>query len=440
MVTALVIALPRAALAHGIGGRGDLPVPLEFFLVGAAVVLLLSFGALAVLWPSPRLQAGPRFRSTGWAVPRWVAGAAAAFGLVFFGLVVAAGLFGDPDARSNVAPVSVWVLFWLVIPFSAAVAGNAWSILSPWRTAGTLLRLDGAPGPGRWGVWPAAFGFTAFAWMELVSGRAGEPRAIGIAAVGYFAFVVVVASRVGIDRAVSSVDTFGVYNRLLSAISPFGRHPDGRIGRRGWLRALPVLPEWPGLVFFVIAMIGTVTFDGLSATPWWDTVSFSLVGTAQTTMWFRTLALIAAVVVVGAAYLGASWWAARIAHKPGAVEVARSFAHTLIPIALAYAVAHYFTLILFEGQLIVPALSDPLGLGWNLFGTVDFKPNYTWLAPTAVWYVQVAAIVGGHLIGVVLAHDRALAVFPADRAVRSQYAMLALMVAFTTLGLTILAV
>jgi len=145
-------------------------------------------------------------------------------------------------------------------------------------------------------------------------------------------------------------------------------------------------------------------------------------------------------VVVGAAYLGASWWAARIAHKPGAVEVARSFAHTLIPIALAYAVAHYFTLILFEGQLIVPALSDPLGLGWNLFGTVDFKPNYTWLAPTAVWYVQVAAIVGGHLIGVVLAHDRALAVFPADRAVRSQYAMLALMVAFTTLGLTILAV
>src|SRR3990172_5557556 len=121
-------------------------------------------------------------------------------------------------------------------------------------------------------------------------------------------------------------------------------------------------------------------------------------------------------------------------------EVARSFAHTLIPIALAYAVAHYFTLILLEGQLIVPALSDPLGLGWNLFGTVDYRPDYSWLAPAVVWWVQVAAIVGGHLIGVVLAHDRALAVFPTERAVRTQYAMLALMVAFTTLGLTILAV
>ena len=203
-----------------------------------------------------------------------------------------------------------------------------------------------------------------------------------------------------------------------------------------------MLPEWPGLVAFVAIMIGTVTFDGLSNTPWWDSVSFTLVGTAQRAIWFRTLGLLAAVAVIGAAYLAASWWAARIARDPDldALGVARSFAHTLVPIALAYAVAHYFTLILFEGQLIVPALSDPLGLGWNLFHTIDFKPNYTWLAPRIVWYVQVAAIVGGHLVGVVLAHDRALAVFPSDRAVRTQYAMLALMVALTTLGLTILAV
>lgn len=442
MVTALATALPATALAHGIGGRADLPVPLEFFLVGGAVVLLVSFGALAVLWPSPRLQGGPRFRGNGLVVPQWVARGVAGLGLTFFALVVTAGLFGDPEARSNIAPVAVWVLFWLVIPFGAAVGGNAWSMLSPWRATGKMLGFDGPGGPGRWGVWPAAAGFLAFTWMELVSGRSAEPRMIGIAALGYFAFVVAIASRTGIDRAVASVDTFAVYNRLVSGISPLGRRPDGRLGRRGWLRALPVLPAWPGLVCFVIAMIGTVTFDGVSATPWWDSVSFSLVGTAQGAIWFRTVALFAAVALVGAAYLAASWWAARIARHPGmgALEVARSFAHTLTPIALAYAVAHYFTLILFEGQLIVPALSDPLGLGWNLLGTVGFKPNYTWLAPTVVWYAQVTAIVGGHLLGVVLAHDRALAIFPADRAVRTQYAMLALMVAFTTLGLTILAV
>jgi len=437
-----LVALPLPALAHGIGGRSDLPVPLEFFLFGAAAVLLVSFGALAVLWPTPRFQQGPRFTGPGRAVPGWAVRTASGFGLAFFALVVAAGLFGGKDARSNIAPVAVWVLFWLVIPFLAAAVGNAWSVFSPWRTTGTLLRLDGPDGAGRWGVWPAAVGFLAFAWMELVSGRAAEPRMIGIAAVGYFAYIVVVASRVGIDRAIASFDTFGVYNRMFSAIAPFGRRPDGRLGRRSWLRALPVLPQWPGTVAFVITMLGTVTFDGLSATPWWDRASFSLVGTAQQATWFRTLSLLAAVALVGLAYLAASWWASRMAHLPGmgAFEVARSFAHTLIPIALAYAVAHYFTLILLEGQLIVPALSDPLGLGWNLFGTVDYRPDYSWLAPAVVWWVQVAAIVGGHLIGVVLAHDRALAVFPTERAVRTQYAMLALMVAFTTLGLTILAV
>jgi hypothetical protein len=202
-----------------------------------------------------------------------------------------------------------------------------------------------------------------------------------------------------------------------------------------------VLPEWPGLVAFVVAMIGTVTYDGLSGTPWWDDWSFALVGTAQHSMWFQTMALLLVVGVIGAAYSAASWWASRIAGPGGigAVAVARSFAHTLVPIALAYAFAHYFTLIAFEGQLLIPAMSDPLGLGWNLFGTLDHQPNYTWIPPVVVWWIQLAAIVGGHVVGVVLAHDRALAVFAGPKAVRTQYAMLTLMVALTALGLTVLA-
>jgi hypothetical protein len=121
------------------------------------------------------------------------------------------------------------------------------------------------------------------------------------------------------------------------------------------------------------------------------------------------------------------------------LAIARSFAHTLVPIAVAYAVAHYATLIAFEGQLLFSAISDPLGLGWDLFGTAGWTIEYAWLSPTSVWYLQVGAIVLGHVAGVVLAHDRALALFPSDRAVRTQYAMLVLMVGLTALGLTILA-
>lgn len=436
-----MLAVPGIASAHGIGGRSDLPVPLEYFLVGAGVVLLITFGALAVLWPTPRLQDGPRWRGERGAFPRWLGPMLAVFGLLGLVLVIIAGLFGDPDARSNVAPVAVWVVVWLVLPFAAAVLGNIWAAMNPWRTLGRLARLEGPAGPGRWGVWPAAAVFMGIVWLELVYPQSGDPQALGMATLVYTVAIMGLAFRFGTDRVMASTEAFSVYHRLLSGIAPVGRRSDGRMGWRGWLRALPVLPRWPGLAAFVVAMIGTVTYDGLSGTPWWDDFSFALVGTNQYSMWFETIALIAVVAVIGAAYALASWWASRIAGPdgPGAAEVARSFAHTLVPIALAYAFAHYFTLIAFEGQLLIPALSDPLGLGWNLFGTIDYQPNYTWFPPVAVWWVQLSAIVGGHVLGVVLAHDRALAVFPGPRAVRTQYAMLVLMVALTALGLTVLA-
>ncbi|MDP8959962.1 MAG: hypothetical protein M3N51_12445, partial [Actinomycetota bacterium] len=234
-------------------------------------------------------------------------------------------------------------------------------------------------------------------------------------------------------------EAFTTYNRLVSSLAPVGRDGDGRLVWRGWLRALPVVPRWPGLAAFVVAMIGTVTYDGLSATLWWNDLTFGLLGSAYSSVWFESLALVLTVAALGGAYLLASWSAARIAGTSSPTEVAESFAHTLVPIALAYAVAHYFTLVVLEGQLLLPALSDPLGRGWDLLGTADWTVNYSWLPPIAVWYIQLAVIVGGHVVGVVLAHDRALAELPPATAVRSQYAMLVLMVALTGLGLTILA-
>jgi hypothetical protein len=121
-------------------------------------------------------------------------------------------------------------------------------------------------------------------------------------------------------------------------------------------------------------------------------------------------------------------------------ELARAFVHTLAPIAFAYALAHYFSLLVFQGQALIYLASDPLGTGANLLGTANTQVDYTLVSSTAVWYVQVGALVAGHVAGLVLAHDRALAVFPSDRraAVRSQYWMLAVMVGFTCLGLWLL--
>ena len=153
-----------------------------------------------------------------------------------------------------------------------------------------------------------------------------------------------------------------------------------------------------------------------------------------------TVGLIALIALIGSGY----WLACTLAALAAGSDrftagwVASSFAHTLIPIAVAYAVAHYFTLVLFEGQLLLIAASDPFGLGWDLFGTSTWRVT-VWLNEAVVWWVQVLVILGGHVTAVVLAHDRALAEFPRGTATRSQYAMVLIMIVLTMLGLALLA-
>lgn len=435
-VSVLLVTIPAPARAHGIGGRADLPVPIEFFLYGAGAVLIVTFIALAVLWPQPRLQDGPWSTLVTTKPIRWAGRVLAATGVVGLVLVVAAGLFGIQNSSRNVTPVLVWVGFWLVVPFLGALFGNLYTHLNPWRTIGSLVEIKERPElVDRWGIYPASIALLVFTWLELVAPNSGQPRTLAIAALIYTGYAVALVAWAGRTAGLQIGEAFTTYNRLVSAVSPFGRDHDGRLVRRGWIRALPVLPQWRGLTLFVVLMIGTVSYDGLSSTGWWR----NLLGSASGEVWAETLGFLAVSAIIGAAYWTASWGAVRLAEdERTAGQVAASFAHTLVPIALAYAFAHYFTLVLFEGQLLVSTLSDPFGQGWDLFGTAD-RPISYWMSPTAVWYVQLLAIVGGHITGVVLAHDRALAVFHPVRAVRSQYAMLVLMVALTVLGLTILA-
>ena len=437
----IVLLIPSVAMAHGIGGRLDLPVPLSYFVVGAGVVLVISFIALAVLWPEPRLQEGPRHEAArltvrrGWFLPT--------LGVIGLFLVIGQlippllGLETDPT-RPTIAPVLVWVVFWLVVPFAGAVIGDWYTDINPWRSLARVLRVGHGERTGlldNLGVWPAAILLVAFTWLELVSPNSGSPVTLGTAALVYTIGMMAAMAYAGREIGLAVFDAFTPYNRLLSAISPLGRRGDGRLVWRGWLRALTVLPAWRGLPAFVVVAIGTVTYDGASATE-----SFrSAMGDFGQTMFGETVLLIGCVLAIGAAYWIASWAAARMVGGGWTVaRVAMRFAHTLVPIALAYALAHYMTLIIFEGQQLIAAVSDPFALGWNLFGTADRKVDFFITAAEPVWYAQVAVIVTGHVLGVILAHDRALGDFGKE-AVRSQYAMLLLMVALTTLGLLILA-
>ena len=411
-------------------------MPLEFFLVGTGLALAISFVALAVLWPEPRLQDGPAERSINSPWVTWFTRILGFVGIAGLVLVLLAGLAGRED-RNNAAPVLIWVYFWLVIPFLSVLFGNLWHWINPYRTLAEAAKIGEEEKPRlleRWGVWPALIAFVAFTWLELVWRSSADPQHLAVAAIVYTVYVLDLVYYAGRRSGIESGDAFNVFSGLIGAIAPIGPDEEGGMMRRGWLRALPVIRARPGLTPFVIAMIGTVTYDGLSSTAAWE----DLFGDNAGTMWAGTIGLLGCIAALGALYWVASAAAAWLGESEmTAVQVANSFAHTLVPIALAYAFAHYFSLVIFEGQLIAGVVSDPLGLDWDLFGTAGHRVNF-FLSPTTVWWVQVATIVTGHVTAVVLAHDRALAIFNKRSAVRSQYAMLVLMIALTGLGLVLL--
>lgn len=451
---AALLALPAPAFAHGIAGRTDLPIPAWLFGWAAGLVLVASFVALATLWPTPRLES-VRERSV-FRLPVVVDVAAGLLGVAVFGLVVYAGLAGTQSEAANLAPTAVYVVFWVGLAFASFLFGDVFRALSPWRAIARAAswvasRVSGErvseplPYPGWLGRWPAAAGLLAFAWVELVLTDGRDPGLLAVLALAYAAIQLVGMSLYGIDTWSDRADAFGVYFSLFARLSPFVRR-DGVVHVRRPLAGAPRLDPLPGTVALLCVMIGSTTFDGGREGPLWNDVAPDLqelfeslgLGPDRALEAAFTLGLVACVLAVALLYRIA---VAGMRHVGEAREggLAGRFIHSLVPIALAYVVAHYFSLLVFQGQSTAALVSDPLGEGEDWFGTADAGVDYGVVSANAIWYVQVAALVCGHVAGLVLAHDRALGVYSRAReATRSQYWMLVVMVAFTCLGLWLL--
>ena len=107
---------------------------------------------------------------------------------------------------------------------------------------------------------------------------------------------------------------------------------------------------------------------------------------------------------------------------------------------LAYHLAHYLSLLITQGQFIIPLLSDPFGVGWDLWATAAYKVKFGIVSASFVWYAAVTAIVLGHVFSVFLAHLVALELFGNKRqALLSQIPMVTLMVLYTMVSLWIFA-
>ncbi|HZD18314.1 MAG TPA: hypothetical protein VE669_09260 [Actinomycetota bacterium] len=432
-------------LAHGLGGRVDLPVPRWLFVFGAGTALIVSFVLLSALWKTPRFESraedpagwNPLQRLLTSGVVEWIV-RSIALGL---SLVVAGASFRQVGATETLGPVVVFIWFWVGLTFAHALFGNWWATISPFDTLGRLAGLDyryerpPRDYPKAWGRWPAAISLFGFVWIELVDPFGGRLGTLGVLIVVYTLIQLGGMSLYGREAWVRNGEGFAVYFGLLAAMAPLARDAEGRVIVRPPLAGLAELEPRPGVLAVIVVALGSTTFDGLSRTSWWTSLTGGLTGFTRTAAF--TAGLLGMVLVVAVVYALAMVAAARISDGRWHVLAVR-FAHSLIPIVFAYAVAHYFSFLLIEGQIGLARLSDPFGFGWDLFGTSGWVVNLTLLSATLIWYVQVFAIVAGHIGGVVLAHDRAVASFDAAVAVRTQYALLAVMVLFTASGLLIL--
>lgn len=459
MLAAAAVGLPAVALAHGVGERYDLPAPLAHFIAGATATVALSFllTVLVARGGAPVRRVGGvtlplgALSGLGWRLSRLL-------GVLLFAVVLIAGVAGDSSPVRNIVPTLIWVGWWVGLSLVTAFVGNVWPALDPWRSlfdgADALVRRAGggrglALGlayPERVGLWPATLLLLAFAWCEMVDLQAPVPRHIVGLALAWSTLnwtgMVCFGPAVWQARG----DVFAVYFAALGRFAPLAPSGDGRGLRlrppgRGLVDGGDAPP---GGVAFVIAMLATVLFDGLLGTRLWRLMDGAVdawaPGLDREGYARATVGLVAVWLVLLAAFLAACRITARVLGASERRPLAPVFAWTLVPIAVAYAVAHNLGYLLVRGQELIPLASDPLGRGWDLFGTADWMPDLRLVSPGVEWYVAVSAVVTGHVIAIWLAHRVMLRrVASPRRAALASLPLTILMVGYTALSLWIVA-
>ncbi|EUB99503.1 hypothetical protein PMI07_005784 [Rhizobium sp. CF080] len=439
--------------AHAFAQRYDLPLPLWHYIAGAGAAVALSFLAAALVLggrakPSAHLRL-PLPPSLVNVVRHGLGGVA----IALFLLLLVAGFFGaQDDWDSNLLPVSVWVIWWVGITFVSALIGNVWPLIDPWRAVARMFPRHRAPlgWPRGAEAWPAVFLFLSFAWCEVAWTENAVPYKLATLILGYSLVTWTGMALFGVEVWCAKADPFAVFFGLIARFAALDVKGGALVIRPFGAGLSDARLPTPAAAAFVIVVLATVSFDGIGETPFWDTVAgltmrflydvgiVARIGYTAADSLVKTLGLLATPLVFAAVYLAACGLVGRITGEPTGYT-ARRYVFSLVPIAIGYHLAHYLSYLLIQGQAVWPLLSDPLNLGWNLFGTRGTMIDVGVIGMRFVWLFAVFAIVLGHAAAVMLAHMEAMRNNSSRvTAVASQAPMLILMVAYTMLSLWIL--
>ncbi len=378
------------SLSHGIINVGDLPIPFNMVLNAAVLTVVLTFVFLKVSWKESILTSEERLFSTKQSPSGKL------LGLLVLVLLTVPGLVNNEAAKVSITPLMLWVFLWIGVPVLGLLFGDLYAKFNP---------------------------------LSIIVNQEGDSKNVYVAS---FLIVVVSLIQKFYKKTIIEVDPLLVLHHLYSKMRVTHKAPVFR----NLLNNLSNLAQLKGMEYFILLMIGTVTYDGLRETTFW----FNLFGTRSYETSFSTMAFLSMNLIVIIFYRFACYFAIRVSGENYNLnEISLKFGHTMLPIAFAYHVTHYLGLLLFESQTLLYRLNDPLGFGWNLFNAQETTVDY-FLEPIVLWTVMVIVTLAGHMLSVVLAHDLSVKIFGHQKSDKTQYIFLFITVALTLQALFVLSV
>ena len=404
-------------LNHGIINVGDLPIPFDMVLNSAVLVVVVTFVFLKISWKESILTSQETLFSTKQSLSGKV------FGFIIIVLLTVPGLINNEPAKTSITPLVLWIFLWIAVPVLGLIFGDLYAKFNP---LALIVNREGVSH----NVYFASFLFLCLTWFELVWNKPGNPRHIGIV----FLVLLIVVSVIQrfYNKTIIEVDPLLLLHHLYSKMKITNSKPVFRT----LLNNISNLAQLKGMEYFILLMIGTVTYDGLRETTFW----FELFGSQTYETSFSTVAFLLMNLLIIVFYRFACYFAIRVSGEDFNLnEISLKFGHTMLPIAFAYHVTHYLSLLLFEFQTVVYRLNDPFGFGWNLFNVQEPEVNY-FLEPIALWTIMVIVTLAGHMLSVVLAHDLSVKLFGHQKSDKTQYVFLFITVALTLQALFVLSV
>ncbi len=408
---------PISQIKHGIINVGDLPIPFDIVLNAAVLVVVLTFVFLKVSWKESILTSKESLFSTKQSLTGKL------FGLLILLFLTVPGLINNEPAKTSISPLILWIFLWVAVPVLGLFFGDLYAKFNP---LAIIVNREGVSQ----NVYFASFLFLGLTWFELVWNKPGNPRHIGV--VFLILLTVVTILQKFYKKTIIEVDPLLLLHHLYSKMRITNKSPVFKT----LLNNISNLAQLKGMEYFILLMIGTVTYDGLRETTFW----FNLFGSQTYETFFSTVAFLLMNLLIIVFYRFACFFAIRVSGEELDLnDISLKFGHTMLPIAFAYHVTHYLSLLLFEFQTVLYRLNDPFGFGWNLFNIQEPVVDY-FIEPIVLWIIMVIVTLAGHMLSVVLAHDLSVKLFGHQKSDKTQYIFLFITVALTLQALFVLSV